>query len=711
MMIKLKNVSKFYASKGMVASGISKISLEFNVGEFIVITGESGSGKSTLLNVISGLDSYEEGEMYINGLETSHYSELDYEDYRRKYVGNVYQNFNLITSYTVYENIELSLLLNGYKGSDIKDKVNELIKVVNLTKFAKIKVSKLSGGQKQRVSIARALAKNSPIIIADEPTGNLDSKSAKEVLSVLHSISKDRLVVVVTHNYEQLEEYATRKIRMNDGKVLEDKVIKKVESKNIVDVNVNSITFFEKVRLMFRNTFNIIPKFVLLLFIFLFMTTAILSKFGLDRQDEVLSNQKGENWQLRDLDPTRVMFTKEDGSTISDSEFDSLLSIDYVDRVFPNDILLDSGLEMEFSEHSAYLSAIPNNISEFDGELDYGSMPSNDREIIIEAPDYYFSDPSLLIGQSFSTYSNMSSLVEDLVVSGIKIIEPSYSYYDTNVYASESALLDISILFASYDSKGLEVKIDNQDSFNYNYVSEDDDVPVGEVYVTSSYCNNCLNKNLVITNGDITKTFKITKIFKIETGADTYQSEIKINSDDLVLLYYLNGEYDQGSLFVDNVDNIDIVQDELKSMGYDSIAVVDTLYSYDGNDLMEVFNNLVTLGMIVLLFFICYFVIKLILKSRNIYYTTIRMLGASKGVAKKLLIGELFIVASIAYLLFMVVINLIDFSLFNIITEYLNISHFIGLYIVIILMSYLISIRFASKLFKKSIITTLGEEV
>ena len=114
-MIKLKNVSKFYYSKGIIASGFTKVNLEFNIGEFVAITGESGSGKSTLLNVISWLDTYEEGEMYINGKETSHYSEQDFENYRRIYISNIFQNFNLVNSYTVYQNIELVLLLNWKK--------------------------------------------------------------------------------------------------------------------------------------------------------------------------------------------------------------------------------------------------------------------------------------------------------------------------------------------------------------------------------------------------------------------------------------------------------------------------------------------------------------------------------------------------------------------------------------------------------------------
>ena len=126
-MLKLKGVSKFYYNKGVVATGFTKVNLELNIGEFVVITGESGSGKSTLLNVISGLDTYEEGEMYINGEETSYYGEADFETYRKKYIGNIFQNFNLINSYTVYQNLELVLLLNGYNSKDIKDKIIDIL--------------------------------------------------------------------------------------------------------------------------------------------------------------------------------------------------------------------------------------------------------------------------------------------------------------------------------------------------------------------------------------------------------------------------------------------------------------------------------------------------------------------------------------------------------------------------------------------------------
>ena len=202
-MIRLKNVSKFYYSKGIIASGISKVNLDLDAGEFVVITGESGSGKSTLLNVISGLDTYEEGEMYIEGSETSHYTAEDFERYRQKYISCIFQSFNLVSSYTVFQNVALAMEIDGHDGHEIKQKVNEILNKVGLSAYKNRKVSKLSGGQKQRVAIARALAKDTKILVADEPTGNLDSASAEGIVELLTEIASDKLVVGLIAGGEQ----------------------------------------------------------------------------------------------------------------------------------------------------------------------------------------------------------------------------------------------------------------------------------------------------------------------------------------------------------------------------------------------------------------------------------------------------------------------------------------------------------------------------
>jgi len=217
-MIRLENVSKYYKSEETVSVGMKKINLEFSLGEFVAVTGESGSGKSTLLNVISGLDGYEDGELYLFGEETSHYTIPDWEKYRGTYVGFVFQNYNIIDSFTVLQNVLLALEVQGYDPKHRRQRALELIEKVGLTSHKNHKASKLSGGQKQRAVIARALAKDCPIIVADEPTGNLDSVSGAQVMELLHEISEGKLVVVVTHDYDIVKEFATRKIKCTTEK-------------------------------------------------------------------------------------------------------------------------------------------------------------------------------------------------------------------------------------------------------------------------------------------------------------------------------------------------------------------------------------------------------------------------------------------------------------------------------------------------------------
>ena len=327
-MLRLKNVSKYYYSKGVIATGFSRVNVDFELGEFVAIVGESGSGKSTLLNVISGLDSYEEGEMYINGEETSHYRDIDFEEYRKKYVSNIFQDFNLVNSYTVYQNIELVLLINGYKRKEIKNKVLDLIKEVGLTRYKRTKVSKLSGGQKQRVAIARALARETPIIVADEPTGNLDSKAAKSVINLLKEISKDKLVIIVTHNFSEVEDVATRVVKMHDGKIVSDKKVEETKKVDTVVLSENrKIGIFNMIRLGVRNTFNIFPKFLLIFIVFMFVATSLLSVYASLKKSEYEESKIGYNYFFNNTMDTRIVINKEDRSSISNDDFSNIEKI------------------------------------------------------------------------------------------------------------------------------------------------------------------------------------------------------------------------------------------------------------------------------------------------------------------------------------------------------------------------------------------------
>ena len=221
-MIVLQNISKYYYTDTSVTQALRKINLEFKIGEFVAITGESGSGKSTLLNVISGMDAFDDGEMFFCGEPTFQYDAADWENFRRNEIGFVFQNYSLIGHYTTVENIKSALLIMGYQEEEATRQAVTYLEKVGLKGLEKQRASELSSGQKQRLSIARALAKNTSIIVADEPTGNLDRETGDQIIQLLKELSKDKLVLMVTHNYDQAEPYVTRKIRLHDGEVVVD---------------------------------------------------------------------------------------------------------------------------------------------------------------------------------------------------------------------------------------------------------------------------------------------------------------------------------------------------------------------------------------------------------------------------------------------------------------------------------------------------------
>ena len=221
-MLEIKGITKTYKTEGFTQKALNKVSINFRKCEFTSILGPSGSGKTTLLNIIGGLDHYDSGDLIINGISTKKYNDHDWDTYRNHRVGFVFQNYNLITHQSVLSNVELALTLSGIpKKERIKRAKDALIKV-GLKDHMKKRPSQLSGGQMQRVAIARALVNDPEILLADEPTGALDTATSKQVMELLKEISKDRLVIMVTHNAEIAKDYSTRIVKLQDGEVIDD---------------------------------------------------------------------------------------------------------------------------------------------------------------------------------------------------------------------------------------------------------------------------------------------------------------------------------------------------------------------------------------------------------------------------------------------------------------------------------------------------------
>ena len=221
-MLQLKTIKKSYKTGNFSQVALNNVSLNFKNHEFVSILGPSGSGKTTLLNIIGGLDRYDSGDLIIKGKSTKKFKDRDFDSYRNKSVGFIFQNYNLISHIDILSNVEMSMTLSGKKHRQRKKIAKELLEKVGLKDHIHKKPNQLSGGQMQRVAIARALANDPEIILADEPTGALDSKTSKQIMQLIKDISKDKLVIMVTHNDELAKEYSDRIILMKDGQVVGD---------------------------------------------------------------------------------------------------------------------------------------------------------------------------------------------------------------------------------------------------------------------------------------------------------------------------------------------------------------------------------------------------------------------------------------------------------------------------------------------------------
>lgn len=221
-MLQLKNITKNYLSGDNEVQALKGIDIEFRENEFVSILGQSGCGKTTLLNIIGGLDRYTSGDLIINGKSTKEFKDKDWDTYRNHSVGFVFQSYNLIPHQTVLANVELALTISGVGKAERKKKAIEALQKVGLGDQINKKPNQMSGGQMQRVAIARALVNDPDILLADEPTGALDSKTSVQVMEILKEISKDRLIIMVTHNPELAKKYSSRIVKLLDGKIIDD---------------------------------------------------------------------------------------------------------------------------------------------------------------------------------------------------------------------------------------------------------------------------------------------------------------------------------------------------------------------------------------------------------------------------------------------------------------------------------------------------------
>lgn len=386
-MLDLRNIVKTYKTGDETITALAGVSLKFRKNEFVSILGQSGCGKTTLLNIVGGLDRYDEGDLIICGKSTKKFKDADWDNYRNRRIGFVFQSYNLIPHQTVLSNVELALTLSGVSKAERRRRAVKALEQVGLGDQLKKKPNQMSGGQMQRVAIARALVNNPEILLADEPTGALDSETSLQIMELLKEVAKDRLVIMVTHNPELAEQYSTRIIRLLDGKVIGDsdpceeledtKELEKPKSKRKKEKT--SMSFFTALSLSFNNLLTKKARTIM---------TSFAGSIGIIGIALILSVSTGVKAYIDDIEnttmssyPITINETAVDTTTMMASmmiENKTDVSKQLSDRVYSNNVMTDM-MEMMTSGFStnnltafkAFLEDDKNGIDKYVNDIKY----------------------------------------------------------------------------------------------------------------------------------------------------------------------------------------------------------------------------------------------------------------------------------------------------------------------------------------------------
>ncbi len=602
--LRLQDIGKIYVSEGNVSVGIRGVNLSFNKGEFVAVTGKSGSGKSTLLNVISGMDTYEEGEMFIEGEPTSHFMQPDWEEYREKYISFIFQDYNIIESFTVLQNVELALMHIDDKKQR-RARALELIKRVGLESHINQKGSKLSGGQKQRTVIARALAKDSPIILADEPTGNLDSVTSKEIINLLQEVSKDKLLIVVTHNFDQLEECATRHIRIFDGAVEFDHALNALPNeseKKTPDKKVSENDRKKNIRngiTLGKSIFTSKPKLTAFLCIMLIIGTLGVFVLTSSCGDAVALFE--DSYMFEHIEG-RLVVAKRDGTVTKEEDIKKLAEKYGADSYLRCDMLIDI-------KDNSYLK-VPhlNDYNFFDADFTYGKTygdgiigryPEKNNEVFLNLPISF----KPIYGEKELKENTL--IFSDLV---LEVVGVKY-YYDNNLtpeclFTKEGFDIATAVHFITsrYPQIMLRQTVDGNpmDTHRLDMIIPTYQLKGDKIYIPEQYLKGADSTTLSLTANfstynysyDSYKEYTFNVMYGNEYFADTmeYDEYTQRYSDMAVFISAeliakeakttLDDTYRQFSLFFENDEKAEEAAKILNEEGFVA-AVSDTVYEPD----------------------------------------------------------------------------------------------------------------------------------
>ena len=483
-MLELKKIKKDYKTGDFIQHALKNIDLSFRENEFVAILGPSGSGKTTLLNIIGGLDRYTTGDLIIDGKSTKKFKDKDWDAYRNHAVGFIFQSYNLISHISVLENTMMGMTLSGISFRERKRKALELLDKVGLKDHAYKKPNQLSGGQMQRVAIARALANDPKIILADEPTGALDSKTSMQIMELIKEISKDKLVIMVTHNKELAENYASRIVNMKDGEIIGDSnpIDDNVKTGNL-KITKTSMSFLTALKLSFENIKTKKGRTIL---------TSFASSIGIIGIALILSLSNGfnievENFEQDSLSQSPIMITNQtvqmDENTLNE------LKGDNEKEKYPSEKMVYS--KNDISDTIIHTNKITDDYVNYIDKMDMDNISgisylkgTNTILLSKNGDDYKFlNDNSSSFTSNILPYSPSDSLIDknyDVLAgkvtdeAGLVLFVDSYNRISSSLL--ESLGLDESASFDDILNKEIKV-IFNDDYYkkiNGNFIVEND---------------------------------------------------------------------------------------------------------------------------------------------------------------------------------------------------------------------------------------------
>lgn len=746
-MLKLERIAKYYSSSDQVVKALDDINLDFKRGEFVVITGESGSGKSTLLNVLSGLDTYEDGELWVAGQETSYYTQEDWEIYRKQYIGFIFQQFNIIDSYTVYQNVLLALTLSDYPKESRKTRALELIEEVGLTSHIHHKAKKLSGGQKQRVSIARALAKDAPIIVADEPTGNLDQESSKIIVALLQKVAKDKLVIMVTHDAEGVLRFASRKIRLFDGEVVEDKRLKTVEApSDALDLKTPTLPLRARVGVAARNLRSTPKKTFFTLLVSLFIVFLFTLTYGsyVEQSNVTLTTFHP---YFDNLSPHRVVVSNANGDAFSETDLERLTNVQGVQAVVPFDPVMDLYLQIYSGSvgrgdlratRVEHASALTNR------DLSDGRLPENAREIVLPAPtrNLFRQDFDVALGETVELFVSArpwADFREDrpvptqtFTVVGFHDIE-ALGFYPQAYLHQDFFLEEANIALSLASVHAFEVFYEGEVRLRLEEwnLTIDPNIPIGEIHIAEDTVINELapdwqtdidrsqlldleftlrSSNAFVPRG-VETTFRFDHI--IERDPEDWSRQMGVFMHPETVNTFTIADQFQVSLIVRDSFAASQLLDRLDDQFF-------AIYPANYEDpfmavfriIGQIFQALSSVFLLVVMYFVAYLALRNVMRSRQKDYVIMRSIGASKNDLNTITILELVMVMALAFVVVYGVLWTNQIVSLRI-PDYLRFFTFTNYLVAIVLlfgMTLFLGIRFNKKIFTQSVQKALRGE-